>query len=69
MKRNYQTIEELDGSVTVVSHGPLSGVSRLFRTGVAAIFLLGAAGCLFTGQWGSAGVSLLVGAFVMPKRR
>lgn len=65
----YRVTENSDGSVRVESHGPASRMWRAFRVVVAALFLIGAAVCLFTGQWGAFVVDLLIGAIVLPTMR
>lgn len=68
MRRTYWTTERADGGLDVESRGPIWRTWHVIRILVACLFILGALGCLFTGQWGASAVSLLVGALWMPRR-
>lgn len=68
MRRTYWTTERADGGTEVYSRGPVARAWHVVRILVACLFIFGALGCLFTGQWGASAVSLLVGAVVMPRR-
>ena len=69
MRRTYWYSGRADGGVDVVSRGPAGRLWRLVRVAWAVLFILAAIICVVHGQWGPGGLSLLVGAIVMPTRR
>ena len=66
--RRYIRTQQPDGSVVVVSHGPVIGFYRLLSRPFLLIFLVCFLWQFFVGHFATAGAFLLFFAVLMPRR-
>lgn len=55
-----------DGSVVVVSHGPIVAFGRWLRLPVALVFIATSIAAMVRGDWSTGGVTLIIGALLLP---
>jgi len=64
--RRYYPTQMPDGSVRVISTGPFVAFGNLLRLPVALVFIVGSIAAMVQGEWSAGGLSLLIGALILP---
>ena len=70
--RRYYMTTKPDGSVRVISHGPLIAFGSSLRLPIALVLIGTAIAAMVQSQWSTGGLALIVGALLLPnyaKRR
>ncbi len=64
--RRYYPTQMPDGSVRVISTGPIVALGNWLRLPVALLFIGTSIAAMVQGEWSTAGFALLIGALILP---